>query len=341
MVRHLRQHRTIIRVGMWSQKEAWQSLNEGRGVCPGDTAPRAAIPGDLLRRSTKAGASAPATPSARLTVEPSFSRRSTKAGASAPATRTSGIVCSVAILIAQRRPGRLPRRHLDPNPNRKHPCATLNEGRGVCPGDTRQDSDVVRQFQLRSTKAGASAPATPLRQVVDMASGEDAQRRPGRLPRRHMLFKPAGKHCLNAQRRPGRLPRRHWHPRSDLLSTCSRSTKAGASAPATPPPPPACTPARIPAQRRPGRLPRRHHFRRRIPQWRPSIAQRRPGRLPRRHPLGCIHVAKACSRSTKAGASAPATLTQTQFLSRVMHRSTKAGASAPATLGPAKPARHG
>ena len=188
MVRHLRQHRTIIRVGMWSQKEAWQSLNEGRGVCPGDTL---------------------CSPDGGATVEPSFSRRSTKAGASAPATRTSGIVCSVAILIAQRRPGRLPRRHLDPNPNRKHPCATLNEGRGVCPGDTRQDSDVVRQFQLRSTKAGASAPATPLRQVVDMASGEDAQRRPGRLPRRHMLFKPAGKHCLNAQRRPGRLPRRH------------------------------------------------------------------------------------------------------------------------------------
>ena len=71
-----------------------------------------------------------------------------------------------AINAAQRRPERQPRRH-----NRLIvtgsavvvPPVPLNEGRSVSPGDTMQfPADALdRIHQYRSTKAGASAPATP------------------------------------------------------------------------------------------------------------------------------------------------------------------------------------
>ena len=173
-------------------------LNEGRSVSPGDTRhggprrsssrtaaqrrperqprrhvfdhdAREAIPEG---RSTKAGASAPATPEPRA-------RRSTKAGASAPATRIEHDVdlasdalnegrsvspgdtpfplrYGPAPFIAQRRPERQPRRHERANPTglwwtaqrrperqpRRHTLShpilhvPLNEGRSVSPGDT-------------------------------------------------------------------------------------------------------------------------------------------------------------------------------------------------------------
>ena len=48
-------------------------------------------------------------------------------------------------------------------------CVALNEGRGVCPGDTDQWPH-VKTCSRRSTKAGASAPATP---AILAGSGAD------------------------------------------------------------------------------------------------------------------------------------------------------------------------
>ena len=65
---------------------------------------------------------------------------------------------------AQRRPGHQPRRHLRARPARR-PCSarTLNEGRGINPGDTGRCSPRPARGWPRSTKAGASTPATQVR----------------------------------------------------------------------------------------------------------------------------------------------------------------------------------
>ena len=208
--------------------------------------------------------------------------RSTKAGARTPATRrlprrwcrcaaalnegrgaNPGDTCSpssadASRCIAQRRPGREPRRH----PRRARAAgprrAALNEGRGANPGDTRGPAVLLSLLGGRSTKAGARTPATqpgaaPRRMDPpalnegrganpgDTGGGRGgvhappvAQRRPGREPRRHL---PAAGFVrvdwVHAQRRPGREPRRHlWELRHGGTEGC--------------------------AQRRPGREPRRH-----------------------------------------------------------------------------------
>ena len=116
------------------------TLNEGRSVNPGDTAPlnesvtssTKAGASTATRRSTKAGASTPATLKRLVRLAPP-EVRSTKAGASTPATRQ-----------------RLA--------NRRAPSTALNEGRSVNPGDTSSGPGHWRHD--RSTKAGASTPAT-------------------------------------------------------------------------------------------------------------------------------------------------------------------------------------
>ena len=117
---------------------------------------------------------------------------------------TSSIVSS----SAQRRPERQPRLHLFPSPLRTG-SASLNEGRSVNPGYTRQTCSAVVRAMQRSTKAGASTPATPsvtaLLEAVRLA-----------------------------QRRPERQPRLHVEQRRQRLAGQMRSTKAGASTPATP-----------------------------------------------------------------------------------------------------------
>ena len=87
-------------------------------------------------RSTKAGAFTPATPASRGGVRAGQVLRSTKAGAFTPATR--------------RRP-----------PGGGLRCGSLNEGRGVHPGDTHAVATVCHSWSRRSTKAGAFTPATP------------------------------------------------------------------------------------------------------------------------------------------------------------------------------------
>ena len=136
-------------------------LNEGRSRNSGDTHREADGDqrGDL--RSTKAGAGTPATPGPPPSDDGCMGRRSTKAGAGTPATRTSR--------------GR--------SRDRSSP---LNEGRSrnsgdtiVCPassytsgGAQRRPEPELRRHRhatlvqeealLRSTKAGAGTPATPL-----------------------------------------------------------------------------------------------------------------------------------------------------------------------------------
>ena len=140
-----------------------------------------------------------------------FPRRSTKAGAHTPATLFSLVLVLSASSVAQRRPGRIPRRHS----RRGEPFEAL-----------------IR----RSTKAGAHTPATPAPKRTQRTPCEFAQRRPGRIPRRHLkgLTLPTVA-PIPAQRRPGRIPRRHKPAGQHFLFRGIRSTKAGAHTPATRP----------------------------------------------------------------------------------------------------------
>ena len=149
------------------------------------------------RRSTKAGARTPAT----LPGLPAGGRardRSTKAGARTPGdTTTSGGRPSL-LFIAQRRPGREPRRHSpQPTPPFRAP-APLNEGRGANPGDTLAVDRSPRGPRPRSTKAGARTPATRLDRNLSRVG--NAQRRPGREPRRHLIRPPIRLTARPAQR---------------------------------------------------------------------------------------------------------------------------------------------
>ena len=123
---------------------------------------------------------------------PGYSR-STKAGALAPAT-----------LGHQHRAG-WPRR-----------TSALNEGRGVSPGDTglRRKGELWDQGDLRSTKAGALAPATRLRRVPNALGPPPPALNEGR----------------------GVSPGDTWSSCASCILTktaVARSTKAGALAPAT------------------------------------------------------------------------------------------------------------
>ena len=164
-------------------RPAKPSLNEGRGINPGDTS-KSMMPSRERLRSTKAGASTPAT---RILRSPASAQqpRSTKAGASTPATPWSACGMVSFSISAQRRPGHQPRRHAhDAAITLRHrarstkagastpatrasirPAAlragALNEGRGINPGDTsHSERQRVALDPRRSTKAGASTPAT-------------------------------------------------------------------------------------------------------------------------------------------------------------------------------------
>ena len=146
-------------------------------------------------RSTKAGASTPATHELLL-IRIGILRRSTKAGASTQATRMGSPRVLPDVVSAQRRPERQPRRHepwrgrtketprvAQRRPERqprRHPVSlprlatgpwALNEGRSVNPGDTQDGADMPARRSIRSTKAGASTPATPVRGHPELAFG--------------------------------------------------------------------------------------------------------------------------------------------------------------------------
>ena len=274
------------------------------GRAPRRHAPRVRGGRSPGRRSTKAGARTPAT---RGATEAGLRRprRSTKAGARTPATplrRALGPDDRAALnegrgahpgdtsasssrrsksAIAQRRPGRAPRRHRSASRARmdrlrrstkagartpatqvgRTACgrapSPLNEGRGAHPGDTGAQPDHERPPRHRSTKAGARTPATHrLRHagiIRPVRSTKAGARTPATPPG------PARCRCSNRTLNEGRGA----HPgdtrglRVDRHGRHARSTKAGAHTPATPSPR-ATRPTSGGAQRRPGRTPRRH-----------------------------------------------------------------------------------
>ena len=158
---------------------------------------------------------------------------------------------------------------------------------------------------------------------------DNAQRRPGREPRRHSQTWSGICSTRSAQRRPGREPRRHAARLTDAAVLETLNEGRGAN------PGDTCRAAVAgrrpgPAQRRPGREPRRHN-----PPLcstgSPTAAQRRPGREPRRHGRLVAHACVCRVRSTKAGARTPATLPPPDEVVGAALRSTKAGARTPAT----------
>ena len=251
---------------------ARRPLNEGRGINPGDTVhrlPRLSMPPTSLNegrmfhartqergrqgviRSTKAGASTPATlsPSTQRTlsrrplnpgdtcgkwadVKPSqdAQRRPGHQPRRHGVHRSSSALTASCDGFAQRRPGHQPRRH----PTQKPTRSRTQPRRALHRGESSHE-------EIRSTKAGASTPAT--RSSVN--AGPCCLRTCGG--------------ALNEGRgiNPGDTIKRHI--RAIIVARTTRSTKAGASTPATPP-----TEARPTAgvlrraQRRPGHQPRRH-----------------------------------------------------------------------------------
>ena len=222
-------------------------LNEGRGAYPGDTAQAVGLAA-VLRRSTKAGVLTPATPGV---VDPKTATRSLNEGRGAypgDTWRTSPKIAS-AVRFAQRRPGCLPRRHL------------------------QGFSSIAIAIVARSTKAGVLTPATlvlsrlHLSSVADRRSTKAGVLTPATPPAAHrvrVVWLGRSATSLNEGRGayPGdTLRARNWR----LSNTASLNEGRGAY--------PGDTASHgvkrssftlVPfAQRRPGCLPRRHHANRR------------------------------------------------------------------------------
>ena len=261
--------------------------------------------------------------------------------------------------VAQRRPGREPRRHRRrhaacgavPGPlnegrgaNPGDTCAhrapdggdgpPLNEGRGANPGDTSCARIRPRSCSVRSTKAGARTPAT-----LEIVRAQVAP-------------------LARSTKAGARTPATPLHLGTDGKLQ-DRSTKAGARTPATRGRSAATVRRCMGAQRRPGREPRRHIQHRAGNERRlgrstkagartPATPARRPAAPSRPRPLNegrGANPGDTCEqrvqlrlrqgdRSTKAGARTPATLRRSWALpEQVTDRSTKAGARTPATLG--------
>ena len=188
----------------------------------------------------------------------------------------------VPAAFAQRRPGLMPRRHGFPGVMSDR-AITAQRRAGADAPATRVRPEAHGLLVERSTKAGADAPATHGRDISrafghlrSTKAGADAPATP-----RSFTAKPIT--SLSAQRRPGLMPRRHLVELGELEPSVDRSTKAGADAPATPlgkldhvgnhqerstkagadapATPDACHFSRASrdcAQRRPGLMPRRH-----------------------------------------------------------------------------------
>ena len=105
--------------------------------------------------------------------------------------------------IAQRRPERQPRLHAVNAHGERVPFGALNEGRSVNPGYTFCDDGNSSGVDARSTKAGASTPATLPVATSQRSSSEPAQRRPERQPRLHVrVTRPS--RCLRDSLNEGR-----------------------------------------------------------------------------------------------------------------------------------------
>ena len=143
------------------------TLNEGRSVNPGYTIRADARWDGYIDRSTKAGASTPATPRRERAVVFACQTAQRRPERQPRLHDTTIRFQHGHAINAQRRPERQPRLHvpvLSRPMQRLHRStkagASLNEGRSVNPGDTCRGSRNRRKNSERSTKAGASTPAT-------------------------------------------------------------------------------------------------------------------------------------------------------------------------------------
>ena len=222
--REPRRHRTNPRAYSLSAP----ALNEGRGANPGDTRawpPSPRSPDRALNEGR--GANPGDTPSRRAESAVDLFERSTKAGARTPATQPAQWDVGQGDRIAQRRPGREPRRHLPEATASATPCAAQRRPGREPRRHPRRDHCDVNRRPARSTKAGARTPATlhphplvrphhPLRSTKAGArtpatrSGPDQDARPraalnegrGANPGDTRMVERAGAEHVPAQRRP-------------------------------------------------------------------------------------------------------------------------------------------
>ena len=262
------------------------TLNEGRGISPGDTS-RALADFGLLTSAQRRPGHQPRRHVAAAWLSKVVSSIAQRRPGHQP--RRHPAPAELAALIAscaQRRPGHQPRRHTIPLVPITQATMTpppLNEGRGISPGDTFRRQTTSKTIPPRSTKAGASAPATLPPSMTGPASAWYAQRRPGHQPRRHAWgWLASGAMVARSTKAGASAPATPLGTAKNRDHGSGRSTKAGASAPATRPAPPAA--------------PSRH---------RPLNEGR--GISPGDTQKPDLRTLPDAQRSTKAGASAPAT----------------------------------
>ncbi len=163
--------------------------------------------------------------------EQSGDQRSTKAGASAPATRgrPSGDMARSMKTLNEGR-GVSPSDTREPFSPRGLSPGTLNEGRGVSPSDTGRfghfgNGDWPPSAQRRPGRQPQRHCAI---QSVSLSLPTGAQRRPGRQPQRHMwAVQSAVAKTQSAQRRPGRQPQRHLSRDRETADTHERALNEG------------------------------------------------------------------------------------------------------------------
>ena len=133
-------------------------------------------------RSTKAGARTPATPRPAGRGRRGCSALNEGRGAN-PGDTVLPAFTSATMYVAQRRPGREPRRHVGPSAAARSSTSRSTKAGARTPATLVPPVGRERRLR-RSTKAGARTPATPSASRSARSTG-CAQRRPGREPRRH------------------------------------------------------------------------------------------------------------------------------------------------------------
>ena len=209
-------------------------------------------------------------------------------------------------ITAQRRPERQPRLHTAHGRYTPHWSSTLNEGRSVNPGYTARDAVLPVVILGRSTKAGASTPATPHDSPAVAHQPRRSTKAGASTPATLVVHDAVDGERLRSTKAGASTPATPLVRRDHHRFSRDRSTKAGASTPATH------------GAWHDGGL----HMGR---------STKAGASTPATH-LDPRRLAPVSSRSTKAGASTPATQGSGAQACRRRLRSTKAGASTPATL---------
>ena len=184
-------------------------------------------------RSTKAGASTPATPPAASYRHQVAQPLNEGRGGLNPGDTRRQWVEALRSGNAQRRPGPQPRRHLQVFT----PVSTSRTiaQRRLGPQPQRHPDQLAarRQRRLRSTKAGASTPATRRGRRHHVPAGQRSTKAGASTPATPDTKIGPRPVTRPAQRRPGPQPRRHEAADIARHPQTARSTKAGASTPAT------------------------------------------------------------------------------------------------------------